>query len=171
MLPAEDVRKLPRAIRGVIHHPWARWRRLKLTKRQRRRLRRFLDNHGHITPHFTWAEARSKDGAKVPAELRPNAIRHGWNLETFRHRLGDVALAFLSWYRSPAHNRAVGGASQSRHMQADATDLTPGTIARVGRAKIMSVANAVFAKGGVGDYPSGAVHVDSRGYKARWTSF
>lgn len=171
MLPAKDVRELPRPLRLVVTHPWARWRRLKLTRRQRRRLRRWLDARGHVTPNFTWAETRSKDGAHVPDRLRRNAIWHAWKLERLRHDVGDVPLGLLSWYRSPEHNAAVGGAKFSQHMQALATDLTAATIARVGRPRLMKAANRIWAKGGVGDYPSGAVHVDSRGVRARWSSF
>jgi hypothetical protein len=176
-LPPKAVAALPRGIRQVISHPWSRARRLKLSKRRRRELRQFLDKHGHITPSFTWDEARSNanpeepDGKPVPDRLRPGCIHHGWALERLRHRCDDKPLGFLSWYRTPIHNRIVGGASQSRHMQADATDLTPATIANIGRDKLMAEANRVFAKGGVGDYPSGAVHVDSRGTRARWSSF
>jgi hypothetical protein len=172
-----DFAALPRAVRRVYNHPWARWRRVLLTRKQRRKLREFLDAHGRITPNFTWIEARSKPnpqeprGAAVPPDLRRNAIRHAWKLEQLRHAVGDQALTFLSWYRTPIHNRHVEGAQFSRHMQADATDFTPTTVTRVGRPLLMREANRIWDKGGVGDYPSGAVHTDSRGVRARWSSF
>ena len=169
---------LPSRVRHILHHPWKRsWRRWVLGPGARRKLNAYLDKRGLITPHFSWAEAASNPGhgergpQPVPAPLRRAARRHAWNLERLRHRLGNEPLGFLSWYRTQARNRQVGGASQSRHMSGDATDLTPSTIARIGRARLMKEANIVFAKGGVGDYPSGAVHVDSRGFRARWSSF
>ena len=168
---------LPKPVQNVLSHPWAQWRRVRLTKNQRRQLRKYLDEKGLITPSFTWKEARSKanpkepNGKPIPDSLRPNAIRHGWNLERLRHNCDDKPMTFLSWYRTPVHNVFVGGASQSRHMQADATDFTPAYIVSVGRDRLMAEANRVFVKGGVGDYPSGAVHVDSRGTRARWSSF
>ena len=36
---------------------------------------------------------------------------------------------------------------------------------------LRSVCDKLFANGGVGNYPSGSRHVDSRGTRARWTSF
>lgn len=103
--------------------------------------------------------------------MRTRARNHAFNLERLRHELGDVSMPILSWYRHPAYNRAIGGASQSRHMSADATDFSRETVNRIGRGRFFSAANKVFAKGGVGDYPSGSAHVDSRGWYARWTSF
>lgn len=176
-LPASEVRKLSPKLQDAIRHPWSRARRKALGRLGRYRLRRFLNKHGHITPNFTWAEAKSKPnpyeprGKRVPLTKRRRCIKHAWNLERVRHRVGDQPLSFLSWYRSPVHNKFVGGASQSRHMEADATDFTPSTIHRIGRSKLMAALDIVFWNGGVGDYPSGAVHCDSRGYRARWRSF
>lgn len=132
--------------------------------------------HGYLSPHFTKREAsgrhRNPLGTDVPANLLGNAQRHAFNLEILRHELGDIVMTFLSWYRNPQHNADVGGASQSRHMQADATDFDQPTIARAGgTGRFDQVADRVFANGGFGQYPSGARHVDSRGWRARWSSF
>lgn len=174
MLDPAAVAKQPWRIRRVLRRPWAAKWRLALGPLARRRLRRFLNAQGHVTPNFTWHETRSGDGKPVPPELRRNAIRHAWNLERFRHRVG-APIGLLSWYRSPEHNKRVGGASQSKHMEALATDLrmplrrSDGTA--VPRRDVMAAADAVWPDGGVGDYPSGAVHVDSRAGRARWSSF
>ncbi|MDX6632756.1 MAG: hypothetical protein QOG26_761, partial [Solirubrobacterales bacterium] len=84
---------------------------------------------------------------------------------------GDVSLPILSPYRTPAYNRQIHGASQSRHMQADATDFAKALVDKLGRSRFMAAANRIFANGGVGVYPWGAVHVDSRGWRARWSSW
>lgn len=167
----KEIMNAPKAIRLVLRYPWQRKRRARLLPWRRRQLRRYLNRLGYVTPNFRWSETVSRDGKHVPKSLRKKAIRHAWNLERFRHAVGDKPLSFLSWYRSPEHNREVEGASQSKHMEALATDLTTQTINRIGRWQVMAAANEVFATGGVGDYPSGAVHVDSRGWRARWTSY
>lgn len=133
--------------------------------------RDWLWQQGRLSPHFSRQEARCHDPARtpVPQELRAAAQRHAFNLERLRHRLGDEPLSVLSWYRTPAWNAHVGGAPRSRHMEADATDFSRTEIARHGGFD--AAADEVFAEGGFGTYPSGARHVDSRGTRARWSSF
>ena len=133
--------------------------------------RLWLHKKGRLSPHFTYSEAACKDGTQIPRHLRTKARNHAFNLERFRQELGGVSLPVMSWYRHPAYNRKIGGASKSQHMSAVATDFSRQTVDRIGRQKFFEVANRVFKNGGVGDYPSGSAHVDSRGYFARWTSF
>jgi hypothetical protein len=64
-----------------------------------------------------------------------------------------------SAYRSPSENRAVGGARNSQHMNAIAIDvrgLTPEQREVATRAAVRAGA------GGIGLYPSGAMHFDTR---------
>jgi hypothetical protein len=56
-------------------------------------------------------------------------------------------------------------------MAGDATDFASELIDRIGRQRFFAAAGKIFANGGIGTYPSGSAHVDSRGYPARWTSF
>jgi uncharacterized protein YcbK (DUF882 family) len=77
----------------------------------------------------------------------------------------------LSWYRPDWYNRQIGGASNSQHIRALATDMTREWVAKVGRDRFNRAADKVFRDGGVGRYPAGSVHVDSRGWRARWTTF
>jgi len=129
--------------------------------------------HGFASPHFERKETSCHDpqNTPVPGNLRANAQRQAFNLEKLRHALGDKPLAILSWYRTPAWNAQVGGASQSRHMQADAADFTVQTVSGFGTGRFDQICDKLFANGGVGNYPSGSRHVDSRGTRARWTSF
>ena len=132
----------------------------------------------HISPHFTWAEAACHDGADVPLELQPNARRLAVNvLELVRSRFG-AAIIPVSWYRSPWHNKAVGGAEQSRHLQADAADVRPADLSELPRLRAvietMIHQGELPALGGFGVYP-GWVHLDARprpaddpGHIARW---
>ena len=126
--------------------------------------------NGLASPHFERKETDCNDARStpVPDGLRPNAQRQAFNLERLRHELGDKPLAILSWFRTPAHNAAVDGASQSRHMQADATDFTTQTVNDFGASKFDAACEKIYSNGGFGRYPSGSRHTDSRGSRARW---
>jgi GH25 family lysozyme M1 (1,4-beta-N-acetylmuramidase) len=126
--------------------------------------------HGHLSPHFTLKEAACHDPANtaVPTSLRRNAQRQAFALERLRHELGDKPLPVLSWYRTTSWNAAVDGASESRHLQADASDFTTQTIESFGSARFDAACEKVYARGGFGRYASGSRHGDSRGSKARW---
>lgn len=153
---------------------------------------------GQITPHFSWAEATGHSGFDtIPTSIhfagvtltgdtaKQNCIRHARNLEILRagvnamrshHHLPATGINFLSWVRSPDHNHQVGGALLSRHQYWDATDLSIQEIERLcpwphGHADFDALCNTVFSSGGFGTYPAGNRHVDSRGYRARWSSF
>jgi zinc D-Ala-D-Ala carboxypeptidase len=78
-------------------------------------------------------------------------------LQALRDRLGKP-LILTSAYRSPEHNKRVGGAKNSRHMQGDAFDV------RMENHDPQSFEAAARAVGftGFGYYPkSGFMHVDS----------
>lgn len=156
---------LPAKYRRYWREPWL--------DKARRSLgfRRWLKKHGLLSPHFPTSEARCKDGTRVPRRLAYGARQHAFRLEKFRHACGDKSLNVLSWYRTPAYNRTIGGASKSQHMTARATDFSRETVDRIGRKRFFSVAEAIFSNGGVGDYPSGSAHLDSRGFRARWRSY
>lgn len=75
-----------------------------------------------ISPHFKLREFQSKDGADKVLYSEELLAK----LEELIAYLGgdDVAtVGISSGYRSPAHNRAVGGASESRHTKGDAADV------------------------------------------------
>lgn len=152
-----------------VNRPWTR----RARARRNVRFRRWLWRHGYLTPNFTRAEYRCHDsqGSEVWGVLKYRARQHCFQLERFRHAVGDKSMPILSGYRTPAYNRQIGGASQSRHMSGDATDFSTTVLNRIGTVKFFSVADVIFRDDGVGRYPSGSGHLDSRGYRARWTSF
>jgi uncharacterized protein YcbK (DUF882 family) len=114
---------------------------------------------------------------------RLNARRHAANLERLRSAVNEArrakglrptGLAILSWARSYEHNKQVDGASRSQHLYFLGTDIPLQEIERLcpwqgGRATFDQLLEVVFANGGVGLYPAGARHCDSRGTRARWT--
>lgn len=83
-------------------------------------------------------------------------------------RIGAPLREITSAYRSPRYNRAVGGKSQSYHMQNMATDIqfqgiSPYHVAYVAK----QLRSQGHYKGGIGRY-SGFVHVDTRGQNVDW---
>lgn len=164
---AARPRGLPARYNAHWDRPWT----------QRARLawgfRKWLHKHGYWTPHFRLDDSRCHDTARtqVPKTLHRKCRNHAFNLEQLRHELGDQPISILSWYRTPAYNRQIGGATYSQHINAVATDMSRQWVELVGRAKFNAAADKVFHDGGVGRYPAGSVHVDSRGVRARWTTF
>lgn len=151
---------------------------------------------GGPSKHFTWREVVAKSGyAKLPrlfrlpngkwVRPRVNAATHAKNLERLRadvnkarrrHGLPDTGIRINSWARSWDHNKEVGGAIDSKHLYFYATDITREEIKRLmpwkgGVEDFDVVAERIFDRGGFGTYPGGARHVDSRGYRARWSSW
>lgn len=150
------------------------------------------------SPHFSWAEVigHGRSGySRVPLGPTPiglgrmvmtprrNAIRHAGSLEALRwlvneerrkHALPPTGINLLSWARSFGHNRAVGGASSSQHLYFLGTDISVQEIDRLmpwegGRHDFDHALEMVFRFGGVGLYPAGNRHCDTRGHRARWT--
>lgn len=91
----------------------------------------------------------------------------------------DSAISINHGYRHPTYNKEVGGAGKSHHMQGEAIDIKVGDIDRNGIAdsndkKILLAVlenDIIKENGGLGLYPkSDVIHMDTRGYKARWDS-
>lgn len=103
---------------------------------------------GDLSTHFSRKEFVSRDGSfRAP----PGALLG--RLEALRCRVGRP-LPILSGYRSPADNRRVGGAVDSRHLHGDAVDLPQG-LATVDQAVACGFS-------GIGRRGNWAVHVDTR---------
>lgn len=162
-MAAHYPRRLPRSLQPHWRRPWG------LRARRSRRFHRWLDRHGYLSPHFQKEEAACKDGTLIPSQLIPAARKHAFNLERLRHGLGDKPVRITSWYRTPRYNFMVGGASASYHVKAVATDHPVEWVRKF--RNFDRLANRYFRGGGFGQYPGGARHLDSRGYKARWSSY
>ena len=86
-----------------------------------------------LSPHFTLAELTvSQSAARLgidnnpPPEVIKNLERTALGLEGVRMLLGAPVLV-SSGYRSPALNKAIGGAKNSQHMTGQAVDfICPG---------------------------------------------
>ena len=102
-------------------------------------------------PNFTPAEIACRGTGQI--KLHPEALD---KLQTLREQFGKP-LIVRSAYRSPEHNRAVGGAKASKHMDGTAFDIA------MSNHDPMKFAEAARAVGflGFGTYPrSGFMHID-----------
>lgn len=122
-----------------------------------------------LTKDFNLIEFACKDGTPVPQELYANVKELAKNLQVLRDHIKEPVYISGSGYRTPSHNKKVGGAKLSQHLQAKAADIsvkskTPKQLAIVIEKLI---AEGKMKQGGIGIYP-GFVHYDIRGTKARW---
>ena len=121
-----------------------------------------------ITKNFSLSEFQSKDGAEMPESLKANAIRLAENLQVIRNKI-QCPLHINSAYRSPEHNKRIGGVKNSQHVLAKASDLTSRCHSPKQLYKIIKnlIDLGEIDQGGLGLYSS-FVHYDIRGTEARW---
>lgn len=121
-----------------------------------------------LTKNFHYIEFASKDGSPLPEHLKTNLIDLATNLQIIRDYLG-VPIKINSGYRSPEHNKKVGGSSNSYHLKAMASDIrtdrhTPEQL----KALIKQLMDqGRIKKGGLKAYNS-FVHYDIRGVYTAW---
>jgi uncharacterized protein YcbK (DUF882 family) len=125
-------------------------------------------NRKEAVSYFKISEFDSKDGAEMPYDVKMNVIELIDNLNVLRQELGSP-LYVNSGYRSPEHNKSIGGSLNSQHLTGKAADIrsneyTPKQI----KEKIEELIKVGKMKqGGLGLYPT-FCHYDIRGKKARW---
>ena len=84
-----------------------------------------------------------------------------------KYRNEDTPLTITSGCRCEEHNKAIGGAVQSRHLVCDALDIA---CPDMPYEAFYNICEAVIGNtGGIGRFNSEtAIHIDTRGNKARW---
>lgn len=87
-------------------------------------------------------------------------------LDAMREKCG-VPLTLSCAYRCPKHNAEVGGVPNSQHVTMCAADVIVPDGFTV--EQLAGIAEQCGADGIGRYYDSGFVHVDTRGYAARWT--
>lgn len=148
---------------------------------------------GRIGPAkgFTWGEVRCTDGS-LPRDLafRRRVVAQARRLNRLRAALAakyripvtSVSIAVNSWYRSPAYNKRIGGASRSMHLTGSASDIRITVRLRTGKrvqlkpgfvALLAARYVPAFNAGGIGWYDAAHgnfTHVDGRKGRARWVN-
>ena len=118
------------------------------------------DGSKQLSAHFKVREFACTDGSDA-VFISPELVEI---LEKIRAHFGRP-VHINSAYRTPAKNKAVGGAAQSQHMYGLAADIT---IQGVTPSQIASYAETLLpGTGGIGIYKS-FCHVDVRKTKSRW---
>lgn len=121
-----------------------------------------------LTENFSLDEFACKDGTPVPKRFMGNVTRLAHNLQTLRDYLGEP-IHVNSGYRTVAYNKKVGGKPASKHLKAEAADITVKSKTPKQLAAIIEklITQGLMTQGGLGIYP-GFIHTDVRGTKARW---
>lgn len=133
---------------------------------------------------FTWDEVRCTDGSLPKSrKMRWRFNRQARLLNKLRERISrenggkPVRIVVNSWYRSPAYNQSIGGATQSQHVEGRATDIQVFVGLRQvapWRVAIIAAGVKAFERGGIGWYNKSHgyfTHVDHRpNGPARWTN-
>jgi uncharacterized protein YcbK (DUF882 family) len=118
------------------------------------------DGGKNVAPNFKVREFKCKDGADVIL-IDPKLVEI---LQKIRTHFGK-AVVINSAYRTPAHNKKVGGAAQSQHLYGTAADIE---VKGVAPKKVAAYVETLMSNtGGIGIY-AGFVHVDTRSTKSRW---
>lgn len=122
-----------------------------------------------LTKNFNSEEFDCKDGTKVPEKYLLNVKEVANNLQALRDYLKVSVSVTGSGYRTPSHNKKVGGAKFSQHLTASGADINaegykPKQLAEVIELLILK---GKMKQGGIGVYPN-FVHYDIRGTKERW---
>lgn len=125
------------------------------------------EGYKQLSANFRVREFRCKDGSD-PIFVDDALVAL---LQQIRQHFGKP-LTITSGYRTPAHNKACGGAAYSQHLYGRAADFK---IAGVGPDTVAAYAEQLLpGRGGIGVYPpktgrpNGWVHIDTRASKSRW---
>lgn len=121
-----------------------------------------------LTDNFDSFEFNCNDGTIVPNELYSNMVELAKNLQVLRDELGKP-VRINSAYRTPKHNKKVGGASKSQHLLCKAADIVVAGVTPTEVAETIErlVKEKKMIQGGIGIY-NNFTHYDIRGVKARW---
>lgn len=124
------------------------------------------------------AYSKSKDGNKnisINFKVREFACQDGSDpvfiddklvniLQAIRNKFGQP-VNITSGYRTPSHNKKVGGADYSQHLYGTAADIT---VTGVKASDIADYAEMLLKNtGGIGRYAT-FTHIDVREVKSRW---
>lgn len=120
-----------------------------------------------LSPDFHIREFKCNSGEEVPLKYIPNVTKLAGELQKLRDFLGEP-IHINSAYRTPAHNKKVGGKPKSMHLTASAADITVKSKSPAQLAAIIErlITKGVLRFGGIGIY-RGFIHLDV-GPVRRW---
>lgn len=121
-----------------------------------------------LTKNFSLEEFESKDGSPMPKDVFFNIQKVANQLQTLRDYI-CYPIHINSAYRSPRHNKAVGGVKNSYHLLGMAVDIKINGVPPkvIYDAIEFLISEGSMLQGGLGLY-SNFVHYDIRETKARW---
>lgn len=122
---------------------------------------------GGPSEHLSWKELACKDGTPYPIGYIQDgtALALANVFEIIRKELGNKPLTILSAYRTPAHNRKIGGARHSQHVLGRALDIACPTDRTFGdfALKMDKIAKTTMDIRGIGFYRKHRfIHIDIR---------
>lgn len=118
---------------------------------------------------FTWGEAlhfnsRGQYRRPANAQVVDRLLASARTMQEIRDRFGKL-IFINSWYRDPATNQRIGGASQSRHMRGDAVDFR---VQDIPPPAVYAALDSWWGNRGGLASSSVFTHIDMRGHRARW---
>jgi uncharacterized protein YcbK (DUF882 family) len=84
-------------------------------------------------------------------------------LQEIRNHFGK-AVTITSAYRTPKHNKSVGGTTYSQHLYGRAADIK---VQGIAPSEVAKYAETLLDEGGIGIYNT-FTHIDVRSTKSRW---
>ena len=120
-----------------------------------------------LTKNFSLSEFACNDGSEFPIDVIENIKELAINLQILRDYIA-MPITINSGYRSPAHNKKIGGVKNSQHLTGMAGDLKSDLPTNLlGEAIELLIESGKMKQGGIGVYKT-FVHYDIRGSRARW---
>ena len=118
------------------------------------------DGSKALSANFRVREFACKDGSDVIL-IAPELVTVLQKVRTYFKR----PVTITSAYRTPTHNKKVGGETFSQHQYGTAADIV---VTGVAPKKVAAYVETLMPKsGGIGIY-SNFTHIDCRSKKARW---
>tara|TARA_R110002020_G_C15902288_1_gene741114 strand:- start:56 stop:439 length:384 start_codon:yes stop_codon:yes gene_type:complete len=121
-----------------------------------------------LSKNFNKREFNSKDGKRMPLHVLKNIKILAVQVQIIRDALA-APIHINSGYRSPEHNKRIGGVKNSQHVQGKAADLASRdcTSLNLYNLILQLINEGKIINGGLGIY-NGFVHYDIRSTSARW---
>jgi uncharacterized protein YcbK (DUF882 family) len=123
-----------------------------------------------LTENFSLKEFACHDGSEMPNDVIQRLQILAIQLQKIRNFI-NMPININSGYRSPAHNKSIGGVSNSQHVLGNASDLSIKNMTPEQLRDILEdlIDEGEILQGGIGIYNS-FVHYDIgyNGKKRRW---